>query len=911
MADLETYRRKRDFSRSPEPRGKRGRKRSQSSFVIHKHDASHLHYDLRLEEDGVLRSWALPKGPSLEPGEKHLAVQVEDHPLDYGDFEGVIPDGYGAGTVMIWDRGEWRVTGKHDDGQIDFALDGAKLKGAWTLKRMSGRGSGGKREDGKQWLMIKRHDDADADAHVPDSLDDVSVASNRRMTEIAEGKSPSSSSTGSSSKDSAPKSSSKSSSSTKSPSSRSSSSKTSAKAGGERSTGGKRSSSSSSRTARAVKIDPAQLEGARKASLPARPSAQLATLVDEAPADDDWFHEIKFDGYRILARLDRGKVSLLTRNGHDWRDRFPEIAEAIEALPVEKALFDGEVVALRRDGISDFRRLQGALSEEKTAGLVYQIFDLRYLDGLGFEGMALDDVALRDRKALLAQTCDAVKIGNRGQLRYTDHIEGEGGAFFEHASRQGLEGIVSKRADSLYRGRRNRDWLKTKTESQAEFVVGGYTDPQGSRYGFGSLLIGAYDDDGKLRYCGRVGAGFSHAQLAEWQRELARAPRKTSPFIERDIPDLASSHWVTPKRVIDVNFSEWTNDWRLRHPRFRGLREDRDPQDIRLSQQRATEPSMSEKASESSAPKRSNRTQSSGGDVEIEGIRLTHPDRVLFEDEGITKRALAEFYAEQAEWILPGLAKRPLTLLRCPGGIGKECFVQKHPSDTMPDDLPSVAIAEKSGKHDYLYARSAADLVALVQMGTVEFHLWNSRVDDLERPDQLVFDLDPAPDCKWQAVIDVARELRQTLFELELTAFLRTTGGKGLHLVVPLKPHADWETAKGFAEAVCERCAERHPDQLTLNMSKQARRGKVFLDYLRNGRGATAVASYSVRARPGAPVATPIRWEDLGPKLSADQYTLTNLPRRLSSLKQDPWAGFDDARQRLTKKRCRDAGMEI
>jgi len=869
MADLETYRSKRDFSRSPEPRGKRGRKRSHSSFVIHKHDASRLHYDLRLEEGGVLRSWALPKGPSLEPGEKHLAVQVEDHPLDYSDFEGVIPDGYGAGTVMIWDRGEWRVTGKHDDGQIDFELDGDKLKGAWTLKRMSGRSDDGQQGSGKQWLMIKRHDGDDA--HVPDSLDDISVASNRCMTEIAE------------TKPVVP-------------------SKTLSSKTGRRSSGPSGASKS-----HLSSIDASQMEGARKAGLPARPKAQLATLVEEAPEDDAWFHEIKFDGYRVLARLEHGKVQLLTRNGHDWRDRFPEIAEAIEALPIEKALFDGEVVALRRDGISDFRRLQQALSEEKTARLVYQIFDLRYLDGLRVDGLVLDDVALRDRKHLLAQTCEAVKIGNSGILRYTDHIEGQGGAFFEQASRQGLEGIVSKRADSLYRGRRNRDWLKTKTERQAEFVVGGYTDPKGSRHGFGSLLIGAYDDDGKLRYCGRVGAGFSHAQLTTWQRELARTARKTSPFVERDIPDLASSHWVTPKQVIDVTFTEWTHDGRLRHPSFRGVREDRDPRDIRLSQQQASGVTMMENASGNQP----STTTSSRGEVKIEGVRLTHPDRVLFEEEGITKRMLAEFYAEHADWILPGLAERPLTLLRCPGGIGEDCFVQKHPSETTPDGLPSVPIAEKSGKHDYLYVRSGADLVALVQLGTIEFHLWNSRVDDLERPDQLVFDLDPAPDCEWQAVIDVARELRQALAELELTAFLRTTGGKGLHLVVPLKPHADWETTKAFSKAVCERCVDRHPERLTLNMSKQARGGKVLLDYLRNGRGATAVASYSVRARPGAPVATPIRWADLGPDLRADRYTLSNLSRRLGSLKQDPWTGFDDARERLTKKRCRDAGMEI
>ncbi|OLO05068.1 DNA ligase D [Salinicola socius] len=889
MADLETYRQKRDFSRSPEPRGKRGRKRSQSSFVIHKHDASQLHYDLRLEEGGVLRSWALPKGPSLEPGEKHLAVQVEDHPLDYGDFEGVIPEGYGAGTVMIWDRGVWRITGKHDDDQIDFALDGDKLKGAWTLKRMGARGGNGKPRDGKQWLMIKRHDDAGA--QVPDSLDDISVVSDRDMAAIAEAKPATSSASSSSKKDAA--------------SGTSCAKKASSvKVRGTRSSGGRKAKSG-------PLIEADKIDGARKASLPAHPSAQLATLVEKAPRDDDWFHEIKFDGYRILARLDHGKVSLLTRNGHDWRDRFPEIAEAIEGLPLEKALFDGEIVALRRDGVSDFRRLQQALGEEKSAGLTYQIFDLRYLEEPGLDGVVLDDVKLRDRKALLAQLCEAVRIGNRGMLRYTDHIEGQGEAFYEQASRQGLEGIVSKRADALYRGRRNRDWLKTKTEHQAEFVVGGYTDPQGSRSGFGSLLIGAYDDDGKLRYCGRVGAGFSHDQLTTWQWELSRSPRKTSPFVERDIPDLANSHWVTPKRVIDVTFGEWTRDGRLRHPRFRGVREDRDPADIRLSQQQTAERPMNDGSSETAGGKRRSPAVADNGEIEIEGVRLTHPDRVLFEDAGITKRALAEFYAEHAEWILPGLAERPLTLLRCPGGVGKECFVQKHPGETMPDDLPSVAIAEKSGTHDYLYARSAADLVALVQMGTLEFHLWNSRIDDLERPDQLVFDLDPAPDCEWQAVIDVARELRQALAELELTAFLRTTGGKGLHLVVPLKPHADWETAKAFAEAVCERCAERHPDQLTLNMSKQARHGKVLLDYLRNGRGATAVASYSVRARPGAPVATPIRWADLGPKLSADRYTLANLPRRLASLKRDPWAGFDDARQRLTKKRCRDVGMEI
>ncbi|WP_277811780.1 DNA ligase D [Chromohalobacter canadensis] len=900
MADLETYHRKRDFTRSPEPRGRSGQHRGAARFVIHKHDASQLHYDLRLEEDGVLRSWALPKGPSLAPGEKHLAVQVEDHPLEYGDFEGAIPEGYGAGTVMIWDRGEWHVTAKHDDDQIDFELDGSKLKGAWTLKRMRGR-----KRDSKQWLMIKRHDDDTA--HVPTRLDDVSVESQRSMSQIAADSNESN----------------------ERPAGGSSKKRHETRQGENGNTERPRevSTGATSQSTQAALPNAGEVEGARKGRLPTKPSAQLATLVDEAPEGDEWFHEIKFDGYRILTRLQSGKARLITRNGHDWSERFPEIAAAMSELSVGGALFDGEVVALRSDGISDFRRLQRAISETHTARLIYQVFDLLHLDGVD-----LHDVPLRERKRLLADLFKALKLPERSPIRYTDHIEGQGRVFFEEASRKGLEGVVSKRADSRYSGRRNRDWIKTKTERQAEFVVGGYTDPKGSRAGFGSLLLGAYED-GQLRYCGRVGAGFSNAQLEEFRRSLSKNSRKTSPFVERDIPNSESTHWVTPKLVIDVNFSEWTGDGRLRHPRFRGVREDRDPGDIQLEQQRVTGGSMSDDHSsrkdqddnqgskggkanakaKASADNRSRQSRKTSGndEVRIAGVRLTHPDRVLFKRGHITKQQLAEFYAAQADWILPGLIERPLTLLRCPGGIDDDCFVQKHPSGTTPESLPSIEIKEKSGSNDYLYIRDIEDIVALVQLGSIEFHIWNSRLDDLERPDQLVFDLDPAPESAWQEVIDVARELRKALEALGLTAFLRTTGGKGLHLVVPLKPHADWDTAKGFAEAVCERCAEKHPGKLTLNMSKQARRGKVFLDYLRNGRGATAIASYSVRAKPGAPVATPVRWEELGPALKADHYTLENLSRRLASLKRDPWEGFEKARQTLTKKRCRDVGMEV
>ncbi|GHB34145.1 DNA ligase D [Salinicola rhizosphaerae] len=904
MADLETYRNKRDFSRSPEPRGRRRRQRAGSAeYVIHKHDASRLHYDLRLEDEGVFRSWALPKGPSLEPGEKHLAVEVEDHPLDYGKFEGVIPEGYGAGTVMVWDRGEWRVTGKHDDGQIDLELEGEKLKGAWTLKRMRGRGGG--KEDGKQWLMIKRHDEKGA--RVPGSLDDLSVDSERSMARIAEEEGGSESAD----RDSSSKSSSRSSSS-QSPANES-------KASSQRASDKRKATAATENKL----PDVSQMEGACKTKLPKEPAAQLATLVDEAPTGDNWFHEIKFDGYRILTRLEKGRAQLITRNGHDWSERFPEITQAMNELSLQSALLDGEVVALRRDGISDFRSLQRSLSEEKTGKLVYQIFDLLYLDGVD-----LRDTPLHERKRLLATLFEALNLPKRTPLRYTDHVEGQGREFFEEASRKGLEGVVSKRADAPYRGRRNRDWVKTKTERQAEFVVGGYTDPQGSRAGFGSLLIGAYDN-GKLRYCGRVGAGFSNAQLREWERTLSRSRRKTSPFVERDIPDAKVTHWVTPKRVIDVNFSEWTHDGRLRHPRFRGIREDRDPKDIELEQQRGPSPSGETSMADAQHPgrpgggakaeangKHSGSGQEAGGkrkheSGKVAGVKLTHPDRVLFKEGEITKQDLAEFYAAQADWLLPGLIERPLTLLRCPGGIDADCFVQKHPSDTTPDNLPSVRIKEKSGSHDYLYVRHIGDVIALAQLGSIELHVWNSRIDDLERPDQLVFDLDPAPDSDWQDVIDVAHALREALAELELTAFLRTTGGKGLHLVVPLKPLADWDTAKAFAEAVCQRCADKQPDKLTLNMSKQARRGKVFLDYLRNGRGATAVASYSVRAKPVAPVATPVRWGDLGSSLRPDGYTIDNLPRRLASLKRDPWDGFEDARQALTKKRCRDAGMEV
>lgn len=837
MDRLERYRQKRDFHRTAEPAGGARQAVAQAGtgrYVMHHHAASHDHFDLRLEQDGVLRSWALPRGASLAPGEKRLAVEVEDHPLEYGDFEGVIPAGeYGGGTVMLWDEGHW-ICDKQNADRIDLQLCGTKLQGRWTLTRMRGK----RERDPRSWLFIKRSDDNNRPLPAPD---DRSVVSGRSMAEIA--------------------------------------------ADHDRQW--------PARPQRQKAPDVSALPGARRARWPSVLAPQLASLADAVPGGE-WFYEIKFDGYRILAHIDEGQVRLMTRNGQDWRERFPALARQLAAWPVRRAILDGEVVALRQDGISDFSRLQRALSEQRTDELVYQAFDLLYLDDTRLTGCGN-----LVRKQALAGLMQSLGDLPGGRVRYTDHLQGQGEALRTRLCEMGLEGLIAKRAQGTYQSRRSRDWLKLKCARHDEFVVGGYTPPSGTREMFGALLLGAWSAQGQFVYAGRVGTGFSQRQLRDIRARLDAMAQPAPPFVTRP-PDSRGAVWVTPSLVVEVAYSERTRDGVLRHPAFHGLREDRDAGEIM----------MSHPERQSATTARPSRRARADDTAEVAGVRITHPDRVLYPRQGMTKLALAQFYQRHADQVLPGLQARPLSLLRCPEGLQTECFFQKHPTRPIAERVPRIRIAGKSGSSEYVYVQELADLIALVQAGVMELHPWGSRVDDLERPDQMVFDLDPETGVPWRRTVEQAHALRERLAGIGLASFVRTTGGKGLHLVVPLTPRAGWDEVKQFARAVCERHAESSPGLLTINPLKQKRRGKIFLDYLRNGRGATAVASYTVRARPGAPVAVPLRWDELTVAVTADRYTVDNLRRRLAALRSDPWVGFDAARQPLTTAMLRAAGAE-
>ena len=840
---LKEYRRKRDFRKTLEPAGADKALDAGCLYVMHRHAASHDHFDLRLEQDGVLRSWALPKGPSLETGEKRLAVQTEDHPIEYGGFEGVIPkEEYGGGTIMLWDAGSWRLNGRNDEDQVDFVLDGEKLRGAWTLVRTRRKGA----KPGRSWLLIKRSDRR----RRPLQPGNESVASGRSMEEIA----------------------------------------------GDRDNAWIRGEIRDLQE-RVPPPDAGAVEGARVRELPAEPKPQLATLADSAPDGGNWLHEIKFDGYRMLATLENGSTRFRSRNGHDWTARFPRQADALAALPATDALIDGEVVVMQADGSTSFRRLQEALSDGRTASLVFQAFDLLHLDGHD-----LSKAPLRERKRVLRQLVAAGGFDADSPLRYSDHIEGNGPAFFEQACALGLEGIISKRADARYSAGRNRNWLKVKCTQHAEFVVGGYTKPGGSRSGFGSLLLGAWEG-GDFVYAGRVGTGFNARQLQDIHAVLKKRETKRSPFTRGD-PETRAAHWVKPDIVVEVEFTERTRDGRLRHPSFRGIREDRDAGEIRL----AGALDMSETAQATGNTPSSVRR--APDEAAVAGVRLTHPDRVMYPEQGVTKIDLARYYVDIAEWVLPWIANRPLTLVRCPEGRDKECFFQKHLSKSLAKHVPRIGFRESRGVKEYAYVKQIGDVVALVQAGVLEFHPFGCQVDDLEHPDMIVFDLDPSPDVPWSRMLEATRQLRARVESFGLATFLRTTGGKGLHIVVPLQPKAGWDDVKNFAQAVSELHAKDDPSHLTTNVSKAKRRGKIFIDYLRNARGSTAIASYSARAREGAPVAVPLRWDELGAGLRPDRYNVDNLRRRLGALKSDPWADFYASARPLDARLLKKAGVQ-
>ncbi|WP_373928213.1 DNA ligase D [Sphingomonas aerolata] len=787
---LALYNAKRDFAKTAEPAGTLTPGNG-NSFMVQKHDATRLHWDLRLEIDGVLKSWAVTRGPSLDPDEKRLAVRTEDHPLSYATFEGAIPAGeYGGGTVMLWDRGTWApIKGKSakdlDKGHLHFVLDGERMKGEWLLIRLKPRA----KEKRENWLL-RKIDDAAAggtDTLVDEAL--TSVSTGRTMAEIAEGKKPARASKA------APP-----------PSSR-------------------RKPGSKAKSIAAETLDP----GLRQddGTLPDFRAPQLCTLVDAVPTGTAWLHEVKYDGYRALVAVANGEAKVFTRTGLDWTDKFAGIAAAAAKLPVKSALLDGEIVAFK-NGHPDFSTLKDAISSGGDMTLF--AFDLLEVDGEDLTGLSN-----LDRKARLEPLIPA----DDDRLRYSDHVIGAGEQLFETMCREGLEGIVSKRADAPYQGKRTKAWLKVKCTHRQEFVIVGWL-PSDKKRGFKSLLLGVRE--GKTyRYAGKVGTGFDQALMDELRGKLEALGRKT-PTVEAPKAAVRGARWVTPKLVAEIAFAETTPDGVLRHSSFIGLREDKAAKDV---------------VAETPAPLPDTAAPTSA-------IKITNRDRVIFDDSDVTKGDLADYYAALSGLILPFAGNRPISLVRCPQGRSRACFFQKHDAGSFGDAVHQVPIREKDGStEDYLYLDDADGLVACVQMGTIEFHGWGSSNETLEKPDRLVFDLDPDEGLDFDDTKKAAEFLKTQLAELGLVSFAMLSGGKGVHVVVPLTPKAEWPAVKDFADRFARALASAEPDRFVASMAKAKRKGRIFIDWLRNQRGSTAVMPYSARARAGAPVAAPVSWSEL------------------------------------------------
>ena len=868
---LEEYRRKRDFRKTPEPAGTvatADKPGAGLSFVIQKHAARRLHYDFRLELDGTLKSWAVPKGPSLDPAEKRLAVHVEDHPLEYGQFEGVIPEReYGGGTVLLWDRGTWVPADTDPEaayrkGSLKFALHGEKLHGNWALVRMGGRAAAERREN---WLLIKERDEAAAphsgDAVVADNP--LSVVSGRSIDAIAEDRDW----VWHSNRD-----------------------------------------DSETMPAQAVPLD--RLAGARKGAMLANLKPQLATSSDKAPEGEEWLHEIKYDGYRLLARIERGRVRLITRGGLDWTAKFPALARRLGELPLASALIDGELVHLEAEGTTSFSGLQDTISSGQTDKLTFFAFDLLYRDGWD-----LTAVAIEDRKAALA---DIISPSAQGMLRYSDHQIGRGPEFLHRACDFSLEGIISKRRSDPYRPGRGRSWLKVKCRNREEFVVVGFTDPEGSREGFGALLLGYYNPQGNLCYAGRVGTGFNSEKLIGLRKRLQSLARSSAPVTLPKGVSRKGVHWVEPRLVAEVEFADWTADAIARQASFQGLREDKDAREVVYDRQSRADANSSmattkaEARSKPAAPKAvepSEPQRARDGSLVFEGVRLTHPDRVLYADTGLTKLDVARYYAAVAKWALPHLSHRILTLVRTPGGVNGKTFYQKHVGVGMPKAICRFDLAEEGSTETFPYVQDLAGLVALTQMDVLEIHPWGSRIDKLETPDRVTIDLDPDEGLPWRRVADAAIDVRDALLRVGLKSFAKTTGGKGLHVVIPLTPKLDWDEVKAFARWVADSFVEQRPEDFTANMAKKARHGRIYIDYLRNGRGATAVGAYSPRARPGAPVSTPLSWEEVENGVRPQEFTVETVPQRLAALGSDPWAEMGKIRQWISAAVRRQIGI--
>jgi bifunctional non-homologous end joining protein LigD len=871
MAGLRTYRSKRRFDVTTEPRGKAAKRRGHA-YVIQKHAATRLHYDLRLELDGVMKSWAVTRGPSLVPTDKRLAVEVEDHPIEYNKFEGTIPKGqYGGGTVMLWDRGSWAPD--HDPhrglakGHLDFHLDGERLSGGWHLVRMRKR-PGEKRNN---WLLIKADDEAARTPKDKDILEQnmKSVTTRRTMDQIAKGTAVWTSSRVKKGQHEAPN------------------------RAAEKTKSKKQVAKKKRRTAALQANGATRRSGKHASALPGFIEPCLATLADKAPNSANWLHEIKFDGYRLQAHIDHGDIRLLTRKGLDWTEKFSTTARALARLPVTTAIIDGELVVEGPDGVSSFSLLQDALKNNAHDTMMFYPFDLLHLDG--------DDLRktpLEARKRSLAKLLKT--LPKHAPVRLSESIAGNGTTLHANACRLGLEGIISKLRDAPYRSGRGTDWLKTKCSDRQELVIGGYSPSTADSRSVGALSLGYYEK-GELKYAGRCGTGYTHALARSLYRKLKAIERPASPFKNLPPEERGKNRpvWVEPKLVAEVNFHGWTHGDipRVRQASFQGLREDKQAIDV-VREEKRTLPARAKTPARKSAKVAKPVSKKAKDDVAIAGVRLSHPGRVYWDDAGVTKQDLAEYYEKVWKWMAPHVTGRVLALVRCPDGASGQCFFQKHASAgidpkllTMvpePDGDKSIAIDDLPG------------LVSLAQAGVLEVHMRGSTIDHLEEANRLVFDLDPGPGVEWPALIEAAREVRERLSALKLDSFVKTTGGKGLHVVLPIR-YTPWEEAKGFARALADAMERDGPERFVSTAKKAKRNNRIFVDYLRNSREATAVAPYSTRARAGAPVAVPITWSELSKLPSSNHYTVLNISQRLSRLKKDPWAGIEKLKQRLPR----------
>lgn len=817
---LNEYRRKRNLAKSGEPKANQPVSGKVWGFVVQKHDATNVHFDLRLRVGDAMKSWAVPKGPSLDPREKRLAIEVEDHPLAYASFEGVIPEGYGAGTVMIWDRGDWSPETDAADslrkGLLKFRLEGERLKGRWMLARTKT----GERQP--HWILVKERDTY-ARASVSAETFATSVASGRSMEEIAQGK--------------------------------------------------------PAKELPKVKSEvvPSEISGAIRAPKPAKLKPQLAEPATQAPDGPEWLHEVKLDGYRLHIHLKGEEVRVLTRSGLDWSTKFQSLSKEARAQCKVDAILDGEAVVLDTRGISDFQALQNAIHSRRERSIVFFAFDLPWCDGFD-----LTRCSLQDRRALLRTL---IGVAQDGRIRFSEHLVGHGAAALEHACAHRLEGIVSKKGTSPYVQARSDAWRKIKCFNQQDFVVGGFTKPEGVREEFGALLLGYNEKAGRFMYAGKVGTGFSNETLRDLARRLRQRKRSAPAFANPPAGREAKGvTWTDPVLVVQVQFRDWTSDGHVRHTSFRGLREDLDARAI--SREPSTQSPPKAPRQRAIAKKRAKGDASSPPSSST--IRLTNPDRVVFPDRGagftLTKRQVADYYEAISHAMLPHIANRPLAILRCPSGEGGPSFFQKHPAKGMPAAVKSVKVSDEGGEERHLMIDDVEGLMGLVQMNAIEFHPWQCVASDIEHPDRWIFDLDPGDGVSWKTLCKAASMVREALSQLKMPTHVRTTGGKGLHVVAPLQQTLAWEESKAQCKAIAETLARLAPRLFVVSSRKQDRHGRIYIDYLRNARGATAIAPYSLRARPGAPVATPVEWEELDSITTPAAFNAVSVPMRVLAL---------------------------